>query len=326
MSSKLLLIILFSAIIFSCGKEDEEDESIHNTYKQHMRNFVENISQYAKSYNSNFLIIPQNGQELVTTDGNEDGPAESNYLGAIDGVGREDLFYGYDYDNVPTPPAELSYMIKFLDICEQHSVEVFITDYCWEHDHMDDSYARNNAKGYISFAAPERELNVIPEYPASIYHVNSNDIFALADAKNFLYLINTSGFAGKAEFIVAINATNYDLVIMDLFFEDDIAFSESEISQLKIKNNGGQRLVISYLSIGEAEDYRYYWNSSWSSGSPSWLAEENPNWEGNYKVRYWYPEWHKIIYGNDDSYLKKVMDAGFDGVYLDIIDAFEYFE
>ena len=34
----------------------------------------------------------------------------------------------------------------------------------------------------------------------------------------------------------------------------------------------------------------------------------------------------QIIYGNNNSYLEKILDAGFDGVYLDIIDAFEYFE
>lgn len=34
----------------------------------------------------------------------------------------------------------------------------------------------------------------------------------------------------------------------------------------------------------------------------------------------------EIIYGNNNSYVKKILDAGFDGVYLDIIDAFEYFE
>ena len=84
------------------------------------------------------------------------------------------------------------------------------------------------------------------------------------------------------------------------------------------------RLVIAYMSIGEAEDYRYYWEPAWSVNPPSWLETEN--WEGNYKVRYWDSDWQKIIFGNEDSYLKKVLDAGFDGVYLDIIDAFEYFE
>ena len=99
-----------------------------------------------------------------------------------------------------------------------------------------------------------------------------------------------------------------------------------DIASLKTKINGGNRLVIAYMSIGEAEDYRYYWQKEWKSSPPSWLAGENPNWLGNYKVRYWDLVWQDIIYGNDNSYLKKILDAGFDGVYLDIIDAFEYFE
>jgi len=52
----------------------------------------------------------------------------------------------------------------------------------------------------------------------------------------------------------------------------------------------------------------------------------NPNWEGNFKVQYWNPTWQSIIYGSETSYLKKIINAGFDGVYLDIIDAFQYFE
>ena len=52
----------------------------------------------------------------------------------------------------------------------------------------------------------------------------------------------------------------------------------------------------------------------------------NPNWAGNFKVQYWNPTWQSIIYGNETSYVKKIINAGFDGVYLDIIDAFQYFE
>ncbi len=80
------------------------------------------------------------------------------------------------------------------------------------------------------------------------------------------------------------------------------------------------------MSIGEAEDYRYYWQTSWSTTKPAWLDAENPEWKGNYKVKYWYSDWQKLIYGNDSSYTKKILNAGFDGVYLDIIDAFEYYE
>lgn len=32
-------------------------------------------------------------------------------------------------------------------------------------------------------------------------------------------------------------------------------------------------------------------------------VEENPEWRGNYKVRYWDNDWQNIIYGKDNSYL-----------------------
>jgi cysteinyl-tRNA synthetase len=95
---------------------------------------------------------------------------------------------------------------------------------------------------------------------------------------------------------------------------------------LKVKANGGSRLVISYMSIGEAEDYRYYWQEDWYSDPPAWLDEENEEWEGNYKVKYWEQEWQEIIFGNSDSYLDRIVSAGFNGVYLDIIEAFQHFE
>ena len=116
-----------------------------------------------------------------------------------------------------------------------------------------------------------------------------------------------------------------DVLILDAFYDGDILTAD-DVAALKTKVNGDDRLVISYLSIGEAEDYRYYWHNSWKSNPPSWLVEENPEWHGNYKVRYWDSAWQEIVYGTDNSYLDKIMDAGFDGVYLDIIDAFEYFE
>ena len=53
---------------------------------------------------------------------------------------------------------------------------------------------------------------------------------------------------------------------------------------------------------------------------------ENPEWEGNYKVKYWMDDWQAIIFGSSSSYLDKILAAGFDGVYLDIIEAFEHFE
>ncbi|UCH13563.1 MAG: endo alpha-1,4 polygalactosaminidase, partial [Bacteroidales bacterium] len=248
-----------------------------------------------------------------------------SYLNAIDGAGREDLFFGYDEDDQATPKPESDYMLVFLDVCEESDVEVLVTDYCFTRGKMDESYTKNNAKGYISFAAPERELNVIPDYPQEPYNVNANDVNSLADAENFLYLLNTENFTSKQEFISALSETNYDVLLIDYFFNEE-EFTTADIDTLKTKINGGKRLVISYMSIGEAEDYRYYWQNEWNSNPPAWLAGENPDWEGNYKVRYWQKEWQNVIYGSESSYIYKIISKGFDGVYLDIIDAFEYFE
>ena len=78
--------------------------------------------------------------------------------------------------------------------------------------------------------------------------------------------------------------------------------------------------VISYISIGESEDYRDYWNSSWIGRYPSWLGDLNPYWAGNYKVRYWDPQWQDIIFKRVD----KIVLAGYDGIMMDIIDAYAY--
>ncbi len=325
---KQKVILIFLTIIFiSCKKDsDELTDRKDMDYKQKMRELVIGISQYAKSKNPDFNIVPQNGIELVTDNGDESGTAHKEYLNAIDGNGQEDLFYGYDDDDQKSPAASTNYLKPFLNISKKAGKTILVTDYCSTTSKVTDSYSQNANMGYISFAANQRELNVIPKFPKPIQNENSSVVTKFAQVKNFLYLINPSGFAQKSDFINTVVKTNYDLLIMDLYFTDGSMFTAEEINQLKSKANGGKRLIISYMSIGEAEDYRYYWNSSWKNNPPSWLDKENPSWEGNFKVKYWDPNWQQIIYGNDSSYLKKIVDAKFDGVYLDIIDAFEYYE
>jgi cysteinyl-tRNA synthetase, unknown class len=324
--NKVYLFLSISLILFSCKSEDDETKINDIDYKQEMRDFVVGISSYSKAINTHFLIIPQNGIELVTDNGEEDGDPNTEYLNAIDGNGQEDLFYGYNEDDEATPNEDNSYLRSFLDISKNSGNTILVTDYCSSHSNMDDSYTKNNSNGYVSFAADQRELNHIPGYPTSVYNENNDRVTSLSQVRNFLYLINLEAYSTKTEFINAITSTNYDLLITDLFFNDGSLFTSSEVNQLKNKANGGTRLVISYMSIGEAEDYRYYWQDDWKIGNPSWLDAENPDWEGNYKVRYWEPEWQNIIFGNNSSYIKKILNAGFDGAYLDIIDAFEYFE
>jgi cysteinyl-tRNA synthetase, unknown class len=315
-----ILILFFSVV--SCNKNDYPDLD----FKQEMRDFVIGISEYSRLIDPDFIIVPQNGIELVTINGEENESLSESYLAAINGNGQEDLFYGYNDDDKATPSEDNAYLKTFLNRSKNAGNTILVTDYCYTQSKMTNSYTQNNSSGYISFAANHRELDNIPTFPSPIYGENASIITSLSQVKNFLYLINPENFSSKTDFINAITSTNYDLLIMDLFFDETTEFTSGELTQLKSKANGGKRLVISYMSIGEAENYRYYWQSGWKSGNPFWLDDENRDWEGNFKVRYWETEWKKIIFGNDDSYTKKIINAGFDGVYLDIIDAFEYFE
>jgi cysteinyl-tRNA synthetase len=115
-----------------------------------------------------------------------------------------------------------------------------------------------------------------------------------------------------------IAASGFGLVVID-YSKDGLEegrYSPEEIQ--KIKDNGV--IPIAYLSIGEAEDYRFYWDEEWNTSTPEWVGKENPEWKGNYAVKYWDDNWKSILH----NYLDKIIEQGFSGVYLDKIDEFEH--
>ena len=152
-------------------------------------------------------------------------------------------------------------------------------------------------------------------------------LFSKVYAQQNLFGINSWTYQLQNINILQIsNSNQFQLIVMDYSADgsDETAFSNEQISQIK---NSGKK-AISYISIGEAENYRFYWNDNWDSdnngvpdqGAPSWLGDLNPDWSGNYKVRYWQHDWQDIIF----SYIDKIIDQGFDGIYCDIIDAYYY--
>ncbi len=115
----------------------------------------------------------------------------------------------------------------------------------------------------------------------------------------------------------------YDLVVIDYSADgsDEKAFSATDIAGIKNRPDGKRRIILAYLSIGEAEDYRFYWRAGWHNKRPPWMMGENPQWPGNYPVKYWDRRWQKIIF----NYLDRIIAVGFDGVYLDRIDSYQSF-
>ena len=111
----------------------------------------------------------------------------------------------------------------------------------------------------------------------------------------------------------------YELIIIDYSFDGTEARELKDKDLDKLKECGKQ--VFSYLSIGEAEDYRFYWKDSYRENPPRWLLEENPDWPGNYKVAYWDDEWQEIIF----NYIDRIVKAGFNGIFFDRVDVYKEF-
>ncbi len=128
------------------------------------------------------------------------------------------------------------------------------------------------------------------------------------DLRSFLYILQEAR-------IPEILTSGFRLVVMDYSFDgtDHGAYPPAGIRRLR--RHGIVPLV--YLSVGEAEDYRFYWERDWDRdrdgipdpGAPRWLGRSNPDWPGNYKVRYWDPGWQGILL----SYLDRILGQGFAG-------------
>lgn len=118
--------------------------------------------------------------------------------------------------------------------------------------------------------------------------------------------------------------TAYDLVISDIALAGS---SPEEIARLR-ESAGGDKLVVAYMSIGQAATFQYYWQPEWSMTGerPEWADSPDGTWAGDVWVHYWDPRWQSIIIDGEDSYLDRIIDMGFDGVLLDRVDAATFYE
>ena len=144
---------------------------------------------------------------------------------------------------------------------------------------------------------------------------------------SFAYVLQADSSAKtKTAAVERLAGCGREWIVLDAVFSGDTRWERADLDGIRRGLPG--RKVIAYISIGEAEDYRPYWRKEWgkkgeiAAAAPAWLGKENPEWKGNYRVKYWQPEWQKIMLGEIDE----AMTRGFDGVYLDIVDGFETFE
>jgi len=174
-----------------------------------------------------------------------------------------------------------------------------------------------------------------------------DNAFPITEVKFWAYQIQGISEDGRVDQLVN---SRYDLLVVEPTRTDwssDDKFFDTRAMNDKIKNSPAhdsayRKLVVAYIDIGEAEDWRWYWTWSkqWEPGEPrppdlpDFILTHDPDgWEGNYPVAYWDPRWKDIViygnnqdsspYGDYSSVIDEAIKDGFDGIYLDWVEGFE---
>jgi len=131
--------------------------------------------------------------------------------------------------------------------------------------------------------------------------------------------------------VSALAATEYPMVVVEPGnnFTASPYNTTALVDALRRTPAGKQRILLAYIDIGQAEDYRTYWQDSWvaptatSSGDPDFLVTIDPDgWSGNYPVAYWRQQWKDLWLGTE-GLIAEMASYGFDGVYLDWVEAYD---
>lgn len=169
----------------------------------------------------------------------------------------------------------------------------------------------------------------------------------VSDIAFWAYQIQDVNAAGAVD---ALNASHYDMLVLEPTRTDwssnakdfDTRGMVSKLKSSQASDGAHRKLLVAYIDIGEAEDWRWYWtwSTDWDCAGeppvdwPDYIITCDPDgWSGNYPVAYWGEGWKDIVITGSNqgshpdrdynSVIDEVIRDGFDGIYLDWVEAFE---
>jgi cysteinyl-tRNA synthetase len=258
--------------------------------REEMRRFVQSIRTFARQHRRGFVIIPQNGLDLlIKSDEADEGkpsPART-YMRSIDGVLQEGLFFGIPEFGQPTDSDRRETLLSLTDMARTNGLSVFVVDYGTAAATIAESRRLNNARKLLSIVAPARglEVNRLPTYIKRPEGENPKSIITMKDVRNFVYLRDSSTFGRQDQFALTLHENNIDMVVTDVFHRTGEPLSKQTVETLKYKKIGARRLVLAYVNIGTAASYHYYWRPHWTEGSPLWINAPYPGDPDRYYVQ-----------------------------------------
>jgi cysteinyl-tRNA synthetase len=314
-------------------------EDIPN-HRQLMRDVVIALSDYCKKRSPNCIVLARNAPELLIKERREsdweagrdpDGSAQGRYapvgsvdgayLNALDGLLVDGAFYGYSAYEEPTRPGDQKALLTAAEAMRKQGRRVLSIDYCKEGKHVSDAAQRAGKAGMLPYIDTEGS-KLLGHVPAGAPATeNPGHVTDLAEARNFLPVLSANAYTQRDRWFQALAGTNQDLLVVDPFFHG-ASMTVQDVTALKFKRIGSQRLVMASLSVGYAAVDRFYWQKGWKVGNPDWIAAVDPDNPGRFAVNYWSDAWKKVI-GN---YITGLCDLGVDGILLDGLESYLQFE
>lgn len=306
-----------------------------------MRRMIGQISAYCRRHAPQLAIMVRDAPELVVKGKREwqwqiwndpaadkagtitpIGSIDRDYLALIDGLLIDGMFSGADRYGEPTDADRHALLLAAAKGARTEGKTVLSVEYGPGPEMTDAILRQSKTDGFITWInrLGDEQLARIPkEIPAG---ENAGHIASLTAARNFLVMLAAGGFKSREDWVAALCDTNYDLLVLDAFWNDLVPLTYADIARLKQKKTGARRLVLADLPLGRARESAYYWKPEWRADDPSWLVARDPAQAGHWLVSYWDKGWEAVV----GAHIQAAVKLGFDGFLLDQADSYLLFE
>ncbi|MGB0684272.1 MAG: hypothetical protein ACPGOV_16325 [Magnetovibrionaceae bacterium] len=297
-------------------------------WREELRVFVQRLGDYARGLNPQFVVLGRDGLDLLEKfeDGDETRRAPARaYIQSLDGIIVNGLWAGRRQFG----QADIADVVRIrrekVDLAAESGLRVLTWDATEDPILMGQIYLDSEAEGFVPFVSDSRFGNRLPAFPPKPPGENPNNVLALEQVRNYLMLDDSTAFGTQAQYAFAMHDLNHDMLVVDVMHGRQ-PLQRGAIERMKYKKIGARRLVLAKLNLTIASRSMYYWQIDWREGSPYWIAAPVPGDPDSYRIEYWRPEWQATIFGNATSFVYGLWTLGFDGVVLEGLDTFRYFE
>jgi cysteinyl-tRNA synthetase len=234
---------------------------------------------------------------------------------------REELRKAAEIRRIAAHDERRRRLIYALDALRREGRRLLSIENCKTQKEVDAAYKAAERDRVLTYAGIDTEnLNTLPKgHPRG---ENAQPVTTITATRNWLPLLRADRFGTKAEWVMAMEKTNQDALLIDVAHRGADPLTKDDVKRLRYKELGAPRLMLAVLPLGKAYDWRWYWQKGWEAGNPPFLFAPIAEEPGSFLADLADPKWKEML----GKYLAGIMELGFDGIVLDDLDTYLWFE